>query len=87
MEPVSSRGSAALIVSSFMRLRGSTSSAHKVSSVCFLFVGFSLGSIVNVEIGFYTEDNRRETHIRNICPDFIPPPVSLSTYIQKRRRC
>lgn len=34
---------------------------------------------------FSTEDNRRETHIRNVCPDFLPPPISLSQYIGKKR--
>lgn len=34
---------------------------------------------------FTSEKNRRMTHIRNICPDFIPPPVSLSEYIRKKR--
>lgn len=34
---------------------------------------------------FSTEDNRRETHIRNVCPEFIPPPVSLSQYIGQKR--
>lgn len=36
--------------------------------------------------GFSTKDNRRETHIRNICPEFIPPPVSLSEYVQNKRQ-
>jgi len=34
---------------------------------------------------FPKDRNRRETHVRNLCPDFVPPLVSLSDYIQMKR--
>jgi len=34
---------------------------------------------------FNMDGNRRETHVRNLCADFQPPPLSLSDYIQMKR--